>query len=83
VRGGLVGRTPSLTDLENGNLKISTDFRQVYAAILQQWLGVDPKAVLGGEYNKLPLPRHADYPHCALITGRCRTCTSPIRPALG
>ena len=57
VRGGLVGRTPSLTDLEGGNLKISTDFREVYATILQQWLGVDSKAVLGGEYNKLPLFR--------------------------
>ena len=57
VRGGLGGRTPSLTDLEDGNLRISTDFRQVYATILQQWLGVDSKAVLGGEYNKLPLFR--------------------------
>ncbi len=57
VRGGLVGRTPNLNNLEDGNLKISTDFRQVYATILEQWLGLDDKTVLGSKYDKLPLFR--------------------------
>jgi uncharacterized protein (DUF1501 family) len=51
VKGGVVGEHPSLTKLDAGNLVHSTDFRSVYAAVLDQWLGVDSKAVLGGEFN--------------------------------
>jgi uncharacterized protein (DUF1501 family) len=53
VRAGAVGAHPSLTQLELGNLKHHTDFREVYAAILDRWLGVDAKAVLGGDYKPL------------------------------
>jgi uncharacterized protein (DUF1501 family) len=51
VKPGAVGAHPSLTDLQMGNLKFHTDFRQVYAAILDQWLGVSSKDVLGGTYK--------------------------------
>lgn len=51
VRPGVVGDHPSLTQLEMGNLKHHTDFRQVYAAILDQWLGVSSKEVLGQEFK--------------------------------
>ncbi len=51
VKGGLVGAHPSLEKLEIGNLKHHTDFRQVYAPILDKWLGVASKEVLGGEYK--------------------------------
>lgn len=47
VNAGLVGDHPSLTKLEDGNLKHATDFRTVYAAVLNEWLGVDATAVLG------------------------------------
>lgn len=47
VRGGLVGEQPSLTDLDHGDLKAGTDFRAVYAALLEQVLGADSAAVLG------------------------------------
>lgn len=51
VKGGVHGKQPSLADLdERGNLKMGTDFRGIYAAILERWLGVPPKAVLEGEY---------------------------------
>jgi uncharacterized protein (DUF1501 family) len=50
VKAGLVGAHPSLAKLEAGNLKHHTDFRQVYAAILDRWLGVDSKQVLGSAY---------------------------------
>ena len=40
VQAGLVGETPSLSDLEDGDLKHSIDFRCVYASILQDWLGI-------------------------------------------
>jgi len=51
VKAGVVGSHPSLTDLEIGNLKHHTDFRQVYAAILDKWLGVSSKDVLGGKFE--------------------------------
>lgn len=53
VKAGPVGAHPSLASLEQGNLKHHTDFREVYAAVLEKWLGVDSKAVLGGSYKAL------------------------------
>jgi uncharacterized protein (DUF1501 family) len=50
VKPGLVGAHPSLTDLAMGNLKFQTDFRQVYAAVLEGWLGISSKEVLGGSF---------------------------------
>lgn len=52
VKPGPVGEHPSLTKLEMGNLQHHTDFRQVYAAILDKWLGVSSKDVLGEEFKK-------------------------------
>jgi uncharacterized protein (DUF1501 family) len=51
VKAGIVGEHPSLTKLEDGNLVHAIDFRRVYAAVLQQWLGVDAKTVLGAEFK--------------------------------
>lgn len=51
VKTGIVGAHPNLAQLEMGNLKHHTDFRQVYASVLDQWLGVPSKEVLGGEYK--------------------------------
>jgi len=51
VKTGVVGAHPSLTDVADNNLKHHTDFRQVYAAILDQWLGVKSDAVLGKEFK--------------------------------
>lgn len=53
VRAGLIGDHPSLTDLDQGDLKMSTDFRQVYASLLQGWLGVAAPQVLGQEFSPL------------------------------
>lgn len=46
VRGGLHGTAPSLTDLDQGDLKFTTDFRSIYAAVLGSVLGADAAAVL-------------------------------------
>jgi uncharacterized protein (DUF1501 family) len=57
VRGGLVGATPRLLDLEDGDLKWSLDFRRVYATVLKGWLGVPAEAALGGTFEPLALFR--------------------------
>jgi uncharacterized protein (DUF1501 family) len=46
VRGGLAGNHPSVTTLERGNLKVETDFRTVWQAILGEWMGGDSGAIL-------------------------------------
>lgn len=48
VRAGLFGNHPSLTDLDNGDLKHNIDFRSVYGTILQDWLGTPASTVIGG-----------------------------------
>ncbi len=57
VRGGVCGSTPSLTDLEAGEPRMTTDFRRVYAAVLERWLGLSSKEVLGGALGPLGLFR--------------------------
>lgn len=57
VRNGLVGAHPSLTELDQDNLRHHTDFRQVYAAILDRWLGVPSRQVLGQEFRPVDVFR--------------------------
>jgi uncharacterized protein (DUF1501 family) len=57
VRGGVVGEHPNLVDLDAGDLKFTTDFRSVYATVLEKWLHAPSAAVLGGRFATLPLFR--------------------------
>jgi uncharacterized protein (DUF1501 family) len=54
VKGGVTGTLPSLTDLDKGEPKMTTDFRRVYATLLADWLAVKGD-VLGGAYDPLKL----------------------------
>jgi uncharacterized protein (DUF1501 family) len=54
IKGGLHGQHPSLTDLDDGNMKMTTDFRRVYATMIKEWLGYeDTQAVLKGSFAPL------------------------------
>lgn len=55
LKGGLVGQRPNLTDLQNGGLKFHTDFRRVYATLLDRWLGFDSELALGQRFEPLDL----------------------------
>jgi uncharacterized protein (DUF1501 family) len=57
VKAGLIGETPRLLDLQDGDLKMTVDFRSVYAGILEGWLGLPGKSALGGDIGKLSLFR--------------------------
>jgi uncharacterized protein (DUF1501 family) len=55
VKGGLHGTAPDLNLPKNQDLTYSTDFRSVYATMLEGWLGSPADAVLGGRFGKLPI----------------------------
>ncbi len=57
VKGGIYGTYPSLAPAdqeEGGNLKSNMDFRQIYAAILEDWMGLDSNPINGGVFEKVP-----------------------------
>jgi len=55
VKGGVYGRHPSLDDLDNGDITFTTDFRSVYATVLERWLAVSSSNVLAGSFAQLPM----------------------------
>ena len=55
VRGGLHGTTPALALRKNQDLAFTTDFRNVYATMLEDWLSCPAGPVLNGSFAKLPL----------------------------
>ncbi len=57
LNGGTHGQYPDLADPDdNDNMKVHTDFRRVYASVIDQWLGGDHTALLpGGPFAALPL----------------------------
>ena len=57
VNGGMYGDFPDLLDVNSdGNLKHTTDFRSVYATVLERWLGADKASVdliMGGDFDRV------------------------------
>ncbi len=59
VKGGVQGKVPSLTDLVDGDPRITTDFRRVYASVLDDWLGLPSRQALGPGFEPLAVFRAA------------------------
>jgi uncharacterized protein (DUF1501 family) len=56
VKGGLYGAQPKLDDLtSNGDLKVSVDYRSVYASVIDGWLAGGSSTILGGTFPDLGL----------------------------
>lgn len=54
VQPGLFGDAPDLAALiDDGNVPYTTDFRRVYATVLERWLGVPHEALLGRQWEQL------------------------------
>lgn len=54
LKGGLYGTPVSLTNLDEGNLLYTMDFRRVYATMIKEWLGyADTTSLLRGEFPTL------------------------------
>jgi len=56
VRGGHYGAMPDLTNLDDRNMRFTTDFRRVYATMATSWMGCqDPGPVVKGDFAPLPV----------------------------
>jgi uncharacterized protein (DUF1501 family) len=55
VKGGLYGKYPSLSELDEGDLAHTVDFRSVYATLIERWFGVQHEKVLSAKYAVLPI----------------------------
>ncbi len=55
VKGGLIGNVPDLANLYQGDIAMGIDFREVYAATLDQWMGGDSEVVLAQKFNHAPV----------------------------
>ncbi len=55
AKAGLIGDHPKFDDLDDGDLKHHTDFRRVYAGLLEGWLGMPSEPILGPGFPALPL----------------------------
>jgi len=53
LKQGVVGKHPSLTDLDSGDLKYHIDFRSVYATLLEKWLNAKSEEVLRNKFETL------------------------------
>lgn len=53
VKGGVYGAYPDLSDANIGNLRFTTDFRSVYATVLERWLGRPSERILQGRFPTL------------------------------
>ena len=55
VKGGMYGEYPSrkAEDLEQGDLVPNYDFRGAYTSIVEDWMGLDAKPIVNGNFEKL------------------------------
>jgi uncharacterized protein (DUF1501 family) len=50
---GVLNAMPDLADLNEGDLKHTVDFKNVYATVLNKWLGANDAAILGNKFGHL------------------------------
>lgn len=50
VKGGLYGATPSLSNLQEGDLKYQIDFRSLYGTVIRKWWDLPEAGIIGSEY---------------------------------
>jgi uncharacterized protein (DUF1501 family) len=53
VKGGLFGEYPDLAKLDDGDPRFTTDFRQVYATVLDRWMNISSRDILAGDFKPM------------------------------
>lgn len=51
VKGGFLGDAPDFSQLDRGDLRWKVDFRQVYATLLDEWMGADSGTIFGRKFD--------------------------------
>jgi hypothetical protein len=51
LKPGVQGKNPDLSDLNGGNLKFSTDYRQVFTSVVQDWFGATNEALAATKFS--------------------------------
>ncbi len=74
LKKGLIGSHPSLTDLDDGAMKFHTDFRRVYATVLDKWLGFESRIILDRQYEPLDILNKGGI-HLTQVGTRCSMST--------
>jgi uncharacterized protein (DUF1501 family) len=57
VKSGLIGDLPSLQKLQDGDLQHHADFRQVYAAVIENWFQCESSKILKGDFKPVDVFR--------------------------
>ncbi len=52
-KAGLLNGMPDLANLSEGDLQYNLDFKNVYATVLNKWLGADDRKILGNKFDYL------------------------------
>jgi uncharacterized protein (DUF1501 family) len=55
VKGGIYGDHPSFDNMDNGDIRYTTDFRSVYTTIVERWLGRPATGIIAGSFGTIPL----------------------------
>jgi uncharacterized protein (DUF1501 family) len=55
LKGGLYGQMPSMSTLDNGDIKYTVDFRSVYATVIEKWFGRPTTGVLAGSFPSMTM----------------------------
>jgi uncharacterized protein (DUF1501 family) len=55
IKGGFYGDQPALNNLKNDDLAVTTDFRDIYASIIEKVLGTSPEQILGNWKGRTPI----------------------------
>ncbi|NJM16423.1 MAG: DUF1501 domain-containing protein [Bacteroidales bacterium] len=58
LKPGMYGTNPDLSDLKGGNIKYSTDYRQIYASVLQDWFGASSEAMDAAGFTEWQEKKH-------------------------
>ena len=61
VAGGMHGQYPSLKEEDqlDGDLHFQVDYRGVYSTLIEQWLGLDAKPIVGGAFEQMDFIKSA------------------------
>lgn len=66
INGGVYGENPDLINLQNGNIPMQYDYRQVFSSVIKDWFGADDAAIDAVRFGDY-IDNRIDYIHCKTL----------------